>query len=429
MKNAIKKIFIGVIATMFACIVLTANAASNNFTPPVLSDAGVWATEENLDSVRSGITSGALAFGNPTKLVDDYVPAEAKVGLAFMNSLSHVAISLQRTLSPFILGFILIMFIFWFCFEIYNSINGDNNVNKLLSSLAKKTAIVIIWLIILQAGPVELFSTLISPIMSIGTTLSDVILEVSTSVAGIALPDTCTAIHTYATANITNTNILSPDMAANILCVPTRLSGFCYTMVAAGWELIAGESNGIGNAITDTLTGIALIIIFIYVAWKFAFVALGVVLDLFLGIIMLPFTALAETIGTTSLNYIPGQVYNAFTKVFKPESLQDQINRLVNALMYFVSLSIVIGFCTALVSAVFIRTNNGTISLEQPGFWISVTVALLVYHFATKSEEIAKNLGGQINDSMGTALRQYTQNVAKGTWKTGKEFWKFVRGK
>ena len=115
--------------------------------------------------------------------------------------------------------------------------------------------------------------------------------------------------------------------------------------------------------------------------------------------------------------------------MFKPESLQDQINRLVNALMYFVSLSIVIGFCTALVSAVFIRTNNGTISLEQPGFWISVTVALLVYHFATKSEEIAKNLGGQINDSMGTALRQYTQNVAKGTWKTGKEFWKFVRGK
>ena len=346
-----------------------------------------------------------------------------------MNSLSHVAISLQRTLSPFILAFILIMFAFWFCFEIYNSINGDNNVNKLLSSLAKKTAIVIIWLIILQAGPVELFSTLISPIMSIGTTLSDVILEVSTSVAGIALPDTCTAIHTYATANITNTNILSPDMAANILCVPTRLSGFCYTMVAAGWELIAGESNGIGNAITDTLTGLALIIIFIYVAWKFAFVALGVVLDLFLGIIMLPFTALAETIGTTSLNYIPGQVYNAFTKVFKPESLQDQINRLVNALMYFVSLSIVIGFCTALVSVVFIRANNGTISLESPGFWISVTVALLIYHFATKSEEIAKNLGGQIDDSMGTALRQYTQNVAKGTWKTGKDFWKFVRGK
>ncbi len=362
-----------------------------------------WATEENLDLIRESITNDIRNIA-PTQLVDNFVPIEAKVGLAFMNALSQVAEGLYNSLMPFIKAFIIIMFIFWVGFEVYNSMQGDNNVNKLVTGLVKKAGIVVIWLIILQNEPIKLFSYVMEPIISIGTFLADTILNAGTAVSGMILPDTCDAIHNYTASHI-GTDVLTSEMASNILCIPTRMSGFCYNMIATGWELIAGESTGAWNAVVDTCTGIALIFMFISVAWKFAFIALGVILDLFLGLIMLPFTALAETIGTTSLQAIPGQVYNAFTSVFKPEKLSDQINRLVNALIYFVSLSIVVGFCSALVGSVFVNSSTGEIALTSNGFWIAFIVAMLVWYFASQAESIAKKLGGSINDSMGTALR------------------------
>lgn len=421
MKNTLRKLLSKLLFAAVAITIVfggTAHAALNlNLT----SDQN-WATTENRASLRGRVTcdicnisglecieeedefKNIICRVQPTQLVENYVPIEAKVGLAFMNALSQVATSLYKSLNPFIYAFIIIMFLFWVGFEVYNSMQGDNNVNKLVTGLVKKAVIVVIWLIILQSEPIKLFSYVMGPIISIGTFLADTILNASTAVSGMTLPDTCSAIHGYTASHI-HTNVLTSDMAANILCIPTRLSGFCYNMVATGWELIARESPGVWNAIVDTCTGIALIIMFISVAWKFAFIALGVILDLFLGLIMLPFTALAETIGTTSLQAIPGQVYNAFTSVFKPEKLSDQINRLVNALIYFVSLSIVVGFCTALIGSVFTDSSTGEITLTSHGFWIAFIVTMLVWYFASQAESIAKQLGGSVNDSIGTALR------------------------
>ena len=404
------------IAIFAGCVAFGGNAYAD-FNLPEISIENQWATAENLATIHDTIKGDTRVFSSKAQLADDFVPIEAKIGLAFMNSLSYVADSLQRSLMPFIFAFILIMFGFWAGFEIYNSIQGDNDVKKLVTSLVKKGGIVAIWLMILVFGPIELFSIIIAPIISIGTFLADTILDAGTAFAGIKLPDTCSAIHEYAQANTNANNILNPDMAATLLCIPTRLSGFCYTMIAAGWELIAGESQGAWNAVVDTCAGIAFIWLFISIAWKFAFSALGVVLDLFLGIIMLPFTALAETVGTTSLKAIPGQVYNAFTGVFKPEKLSDQINRLVNASVYYVSLSIVIGFCTALVGSVFVETTNtGSIDLKSPGFWISIIVGLLVWYFASKATEIAKDIGGSVNVSMGTTMNNDANKMMSNIW-------------
>ncbi len=395
-----------ILIAIVICCVAFGKSAYAEFTLPEFSDATNWATPENLVTVHETIMTDTRVFSNNAQITNDFVPIEAKVGLSFMNALSHVAKSLQDSLTPFIFAFILVMFAFWMGFEIYNSMQGDNDVKKLVTSLAKKAGIVAIWLMILHYGPIKLFSIIIAPIVSIGTFLADAILNAGTDFIGIDLPDTCSKIHEYAQTNTAADNILEPDMAATLLCIPTRLSGFCYTMIATGWELIAGESEGVWNAIVDTCAGLAIIVLFMTVAWKFAFAALGVILDLFLGIIMLPFTALAETVGKTSLDAIPGRVYNAFTSVFKPEKLSDQINRLVNASVYYVSLSIVIGFCTALVGSVFVEVSNtGSISLRSPGFWISLIVGLLVWYFASKAAEIAKDIGGSVNESIGTAMR------------------------
>ena len=75
------------------------------------------------------------------------------------------------------------------------------------------------------------------------------------------------------------------------------MSGFAYAAIQAGWRWIIA---GFGNSAFAITCGLATIIGFIYLAWKFAFVAFGVIADLFLGIMMLPFTAIAETVGKTS---------------------------------------------------------------------------------------------------------------------------------
>ena len=76
------------------------------------------------------------------------------------------------------------------------------------------------------------------------------------------------------------------------------LTGRCAaTAVAAGWKWMIA---GIGTSAFTTLVGAAFIVIFIYNGFKFALMGLGVIVDLFLGVFMLPFTAIAETINKTS---------------------------------------------------------------------------------------------------------------------------------
>ena len=184
-----------------------------------------------------------------------------------------------------------------------------------------------------------------------------------------------------------------------MLCVPTRLSGFFATAVAAGWKWMIA---GIGTSAFTTLVGAAFIVIFIYNGFKFALMGLGVIVDLFLGVFMLPFTAIAETINKTSYKGIVGDIFNGFLGLFKPESLQRQIERFINAAIYFVSLSIVVALCAALLAGT-VDANLATNipSLENSGFIITLMTGLLVAYLANRADEIAGNLGGAIDDSFG----------------------------
>ena len=149
-------------------------------------------------------------------------------------------------------------------------------------------------------------------------------------------------------------------------------------------------------------------------------------MDLFLGVMMLPFTALAETISPTSYKGLAGNIFNGFIKLFNvgPVKLDAQINRFINAAIYFVALSIVIAVCAGLLYGI-IGTNMATQipTLENDGFIPALLTGLLVAYLANKADEIAKKIGGNdkpIDASFGTKFGEDVKRLADDTIATAK---------
>ena len=359
------------------------------------------------------------------QIVDNYVPIEAKIGLAFMNAFSYIAHILDSSLVRFTIIFIIMAYGFWLFFEAYTIISGQSKAQDKIKEMAKNGLKVGTWVVVLSIGPAELFMMLISPIMYIGTLLSDIILNATSSISGVSLPNTCKAIQEYAAANISPDNIIDPVSAANIMCVPTRLSGFCYTAIKMGWGWIV---SGIGVSGFALLCGLAFVVGFIYLAWKFAFIAFGVIADLFLGIIMLPFTAIAETTAKTTYKGIAGNIFNGFLKLFTTESLSVQISRFTSAAMHFVAMSIIIAVCAALLSTVINTNTPGMIpEINNQGFWITLLMSALTWWLAKKASDFATEIGGKISYDMGTALQKDANNLWASTKKGAKALVKIIK--
>mgnify|MGYP000077970950 FL=1 len=218
---------------------------------------------------------------------------------------------------------------------------------------------------------------------------------------------------------------IDANAAADMLCVPTRLSGFFYTAVVAGFKWMLA---GIGHSMFTFVVGLTFVVLFVYLGFKFAFMALGVIADLFLAVFMLPFTAVVETVGKTSYKGIAGTIYNGFLGLFKVESLQSQIMRFINAAIYFVSLSIVIAVCGALLAgAVDADLATHVPSINNSNFFVTLLTAMLVAYLANRADEIAKKIGGSIDASMGDKIKQDGKKLLNNVTDTATKWYKIIR--
>ncbi|MBD5391849.1 hypothetical protein HDR66_03520 [bacterium] len=261
--------------------------------------------------------------------------------------------------------------------------------------------------------------------MSISTYMSDLILNATTATVGVSIPDTCAAIKSYATANISPNAIIDATAAADMICVPTRLSGFFYTGIAAGWKLMIGA---IGHSVLTFIMGTVLIVIFLINLWKFTLMGLGVIADLFLAIFMLPFTAIAETVAKTKYDGIAGNIFNEFLTIFNTQSLSKQIERFINAAVFFVSISIVIAVCMALLSGVMnIDVTDGMVTINNEGIMMTLLVACLVGYLADKAKSITGDLGGSVDDSIGQQFGQDIVGTTKNIGKQAQTYWKLYK--
>ena len=429
MMKTLRKILSGISIVILAVgLVSSAFGASVNLPMGDIGDYGTWATENNREKFTTQLSSDVEQFHGDfqKQLVRDFVPIEAKIGLAFMNALSFISDVLDSALVRFVILFMFIAFAFWIIFETYNMMqSGKGDIQKHLTEIVKKGTMIAIWVIILRFDPAKIFMWIMGPIVSIGTYVSDLILGAVAQSAGADLPDTCAAIREYAIAHTSANNIVDAMAAADMLCVPTRMSGFCYTAIAAGWKWITA---GIGTSAFSVIGGIIFIYIFIKLAWKFAFMALGVIADLFLGVMMLPFTALTQTVGGTSYKGMAGNIFNQFLGIFNAESLDKQIERFVQSALYFVSLSIVVAFCAALMSGVVDTDLSARVpNLNPGGFLETALVVALTWWFASRGMEIAGNLGGKITTKVGDQMRGDITTLWNKTSGAAKDWWKIIR--
>ena len=311
------------------------------------------------------------------------------------------------------------MYALWVALEAYKMIRDSTDYKKVLYDLFEKGIIIVVWVMILNYGPAKIFTMVISPILAFATYISDFILKAVAQTYNVDIPDTCATIHNFVnestattTANGTAELLIAPDAAANIMCLPGRLSVYFYHATGAAFKWFLW---GFGHSATAIVMGAICVVIFIKCIFKYAFMTLGVVADLFLTLLMLPFTALAEALppNTKESSYV-GKILNGFLSIFNTKKLSAVISTFINAAIYFISLAIIIAICAALLENV-VPINQDYSQYKLQSTMIIILCGCLVLYLAGRADELAKKVGGSIDNSFGEKLKQDTKTLWNGT--------------
>ena len=390
-----------------------------------VGEYGQFNTVENLgpihDTMRSDISEFDRGFSDRVsdadgQLLGSFTPPEAVVGRALIAGLTMMTQIINNSLGGMISILLILLFAFWIMLEAWNVIQGDKKeIKDLVKEIARKGMWISIWFIILNNNPVDLFMMIALPIVMTGTFISDTILNAVTMTVGVPLPDTCYAIRAYMAANPISDYVITSSTAAELLCMPTRMSGFFWTAVAAGlrWMWV-----GVGSSLITFIAGMVFVVLFVRAAFKFAIEALGVISSLFIALMFLPFTAVAECFDDKG-KYKDGGVISSFfgmlTNMFggKKLKLQGQFLTFIHAAIYYIVLSVVAGIGLALLSVV-ARTGFADVSptIYSDSFMMILIVGALVAHLANKAGDIAKDLGGKIEGDFGKKVG----DDLKGWW-------------
>lgn len=403
-----------------------------------IGEYGAWTTEHNREVLVGNMKSDIEAFqsGSELEYIETGVPIEAKLGIILMKALSHVAEVLNASLVRFVIIFLIAAYCFWVMFQAYRLISATKaqvfaqskvKTPDTIKDILKRGITLGIWLLLLGFGLPRLFGMIMGPVVALGSYVAHLILNAAAANGGYALSDTCAAIHTYAAEHMTNSPIIDTNFAADIICVPTRMSEFYYGSIKYGWEIMI---SGLGVSTFSFLTGLIFVILFTYAAFKFAITAFGVIADLFLVVILLPFTAISETLAKTDYEGIAGKIYNGFLGLFNPEtfSLSNQIKKFVDASIYFVSLAIVVAIGGALLANGLQIDPLTHIATPMNGDRITMLlIGALVAYVATHADDVAKIIGGGIEYTLGTELSKDAKTLYNSTKKKIEELIKAAK--
>lgn len=387
-----------------------------------IGDYGRWSTDANRELVVSAIVDELNNFGpTATSVPHSFVPIEAKLGLAFMGGMAKVGNALDYSLVRFAIMFMLVAYAFWVAFEAYNLIGTAGDAKKTIENVLKKGLIISVWLIVLKFGIARAFTMIMVPIVSAGTFIATTIWESITSAAGYTLPNTCEAIKQYATTALPGNVQITADAASGLLCIPTQMSAFFMTIIEIGWKWVIA---GVGTSLFTSIIGIYITYLALKSIWKYMFIALGVIADIFLSLLLLPFTAIAETTAKTQYKGVAGDIFNTFLDIFKAEKLETQITRIVKAALYFVCLAVATGVAVSLLTFV-VNPASGEIltSGGLDGAILLILSLMLVCYMAEKSQKLASDWGGKIETGFGDQVKKDTEKL----WELTKKRWKQTR--
>ncbi|MDR1027733.1 MAG: hypothetical protein LBL46_04940 [Rickettsiales bacterium] len=373
----------------------------------------------NWTGATAAAKSGLRAVSAPLAAVatPGYVPVEAKAGKFFMESLSFVAASVYESLIPFLNVFVIALFAFWILMESWQMMTTGGDTFDLMKRIVMKGAGVAVWMWVLNHNPSEMFMWIAGPVISIGTGAAELIMQSTAKIAGADLPDTCTAIRDWIAAGGDVKMLVSPTQAADLLCLPTMAGAFFITAVKSGFDWMIA---GLGHSGVEFLMGLIFVILFIYNIWKFALAALGVIVDLFFVLMFLPFTAIKECFkGGTTYKGMWAPIWDAFVGLVGGEELGKQFQKFVSAAIYFAALSVVCAIAVILMAGVNPAFGGDAISV--------LIVGCMSAYLIGKADDLAKKMGGGIDNSFGDEIAANAKNIWGGAVDFGKRVVKIIK--
>ncbi|MDR2770305.1 MAG: hypothetical protein LBB08_02540 [Rickettsiales bacterium] len=402
------------LAAVLACFIVFAGAraddvAGSDFAP----DYDAWAVQVrgDLEAFGAGVDRAAPAGG--------FVPLEAKAGKFFMSALSDVSRAIYSLLLPFLNIFVVSLFALWLLMESWQMMkDGGGGAWDLVERIVKKIALIGIWIWVMNHDPMELFMLIASPVVAAGTAVSNTIMDGASEIAGADVPDTCAAIREYVGADASM--LIPPGMAADLLCVPTRVAVYFYGFVSTGFKLMIA---GIGGSGLTFLFGLVFVILFIYNIWKFMLAALGVIVDLFFVLMFLPFTAVAECFKNKSDTKYGGvfrPVFDGFAGFAGGNSLSSQFLKFINAAIYFVVLSLVSSICVIILADADPGSSNDAMGV--------LVMGCLVAYLIGKTDELAASVSGGIDAGLGNEIGRNLVGAGSSAAKWGAKQVKTIAG-
>lgn len=424
-KNLFIKIMVVSVTTVSVCAPVYAEL---NLNGGEVGEYGEWATDINKETIVSNIRNEASEFQSAfeREYIETGVPIEARLGIAFINGLGSVTKVLDNSLVRFVNIFLILAYAFWVLFEGYRlATDGKSKAMPVVEEIFKKGIMLVIWLMLLGGGLQQLFEIIMGPIMAFGSYIANMILDGVAEAGNFTISDTCGAIKAYAISNAAPDAPVAPEFAADIMCVPTRMSGFYYAAIKYGLGLAL---HGIGTSLFTVLVGALLVYLFLKAAFKFAFIAFDVVADLFLTVIMLPFTAIAETLPKTSVKGVAGDIYNGFLGLFKASNVSSQVTRFINAAIYFVALSIVVSIGGALLAgAIELNAQTHVYTVINGDVVTLLLTGALVVYIADHADDIAKTIDGGIKYTADSQISTDIKNFYSGAKERAMNFFKKLK--
>lgn len=390
------------------CICGTARSAGNLPLGEV-DEYGSWMNADNAEKYKNNISNDIEQFQgnfNQNLTASNFVPLEVKLGLVFMKSLNAIDKIMEMSLVRFTIILLIITYGVWVGLEAYKLIRDSSDYKPVIYEIFKKGMIISLWLIVLDYGPAKLFSQLASPIIAIGRYLSDFILNSVAQTYHVELPDTCTVVHQYVEAHNNGKLLIDTNAAANIMCLPARMSVFFYHATAQGFKWMG---YGILHSLTAFIVGAVSVFIFIKCIFKYAFMTLGVVADLFLTLLMLPFTAISEAMPELKETNYVGKIFSGLLKLFNANKLSNVISTFINTSIYFASLSIIISLSAILLTQI-ISINSSNSYTVAYGMESLLTGGLILY-LISKVDDYTSKLGGKIDNAFGEKLKGDTKTL------------------
>lgn len=344
------------------------------------------------------------------------LPLDIRAALTITEGLGTTSEIIYGNLLGVIISLLWIFFAFWFGLQAWGIMRGDLQIRDASEKIVKKMLLVIVAVFILESNPAEWFMLIFGGIASIGQYAGDLFLS---SATGTGMATSCGEIYNMIADADINFGFLGAENTASVICMTGRITEFFYAAIMTSFDLATANA---GVDLLGLLLGVVGVVLFGYCIFKFAFITLGIIVDIMLMLMFLPFVAFTECFKSGwNDKELAGRIMSKIANAFGDEDLSKQIQTFIQAIIYIVAVSLVASLCFLMIS--------GIVANGDPNMIVMLTGGTLCAYMIYKTEKIAEDLGGKINDEWPKELRKNFDAAAKAMGKNIGNLTKMIRKK